>query len=76
MATPILRPARTGTDIGDEARRLQKLSALLACMQHATNYDVSEDLHVDVSDALAAVVLLINHEIESLNELASPQVSP
>ena len=43
--------------ISDEVRRLQKLSALIACLQHAVNYDVSEERQVDVSDALAAVVL-------------------
>lgn len=63
-------------DPADEIRRLQKLSALLACLQHAVNYDVSEDLQVDVSDALAAVLLLVDHEIDSLDELATPEVSP
>lgn len=63
-------------DIANDIRRLHKLSALLACVQHAVNYDVGQDLQVDVSDALAAVVLLINHEIKSLDELASQKVSP
>lgn len=61
---------QTEHDFASEVRRLQKLQALLACMQHACNYDVAEDLQVDVSDALAAVVLLINHEVAVL-EVAS-----
>lgn len=69
-------------DIADGVRLLQKLSALVACVQHAVNYDVSEELRVDVSDALAAVVMLIDHELDSLEEsthqeeLAGREVSP
>lgn len=70
------QPKCAQLDPADEIRRFQKLSALLACLQHAVNYDVSDDLQVDVSDALAAVVLLIDHEIDSLDRLATPVVSP
>lgn len=62
-------------DIAEEIRRLQKLSALLACLQHAVNYDVSGDLQIDVSDALAAVVLLIDREVESLDLAPTPELS-
>lgn len=68
------KPKANAHDLADEIRRLHKLSALLACVQHAANYDVSKDLQVDVSDALAAVVLLIDHEIDSLDQLTTPQV--
>ncbi|GFE84969.1 hypothetical protein GCM10011487_69690 [Steroidobacter agaridevorans] len=70
------RKPKVSHDIGDEVRRLQKLSALISCLQHACNYDVAEDLQVDVSDALAAVVLLITHEIDSLEQPPRPEVAP
>lgn len=69
------KPKAKAHDIADEIRRLQKLSALLACLQHAVNYGVSEDLQIDVSDALAAVVLLIDREVESLDLATTPELS-
>lgn len=69
-------------DIASEVRRLQKLSALVGCVQHAVNYDVGDERQVDVSDALAAVVMLINHELRGLEAsahqraVAGPEASP
>ena len=73
MSRAKVKPIQEGEhDLAGEVRRLQKLSALLACLQHAVNYDVSEERQVDVSDALAAVVLLIDHEIETLDQPRMP----
>ena len=53
-------------DIGDEIRRLQKTHALLIAVQFAANHD-AEDL--DVSDAIAAIIVLVEESLAGLDRL-------
>ena len=51
--------------INAEIRRLQKISALLICIQYAAN----DEVDFDVGDALAVIVKLLDKSIAGLDQL-------
>lgn len=52
-------------DIAVEIRRLQKVAALLVCIQHSANYDVE----FSVADALSIVVSLVEETLAGLDRV-------
>jgi hypothetical protein len=53
------------TTLQDEIRRLQKISALLICIQHAAN----EGVEFDVADALIVVITLVDESLAGIDRL-------
>lgn len=59
------RRNRPQPDIGDEIRRLQKTQALLIAVQFAANHEADD---LDVSDAIAAIIVLVEQSLAGLDE--------
>ena len=57
------------TTLHEQIRRLQKIKALLICVQHSAD----EGVEFDVADALAVIVALIDDSLAGVDRL---EVSP
>lgn len=57
--------AKAKSDVTDCIRRLQKINALMIAVQYAANHDAE----FDVSDAMAAIIMIIEHMLTELDAL-------